>query len=83
MFSVGSVLATPVFGILCDNPKYGRRKPALASLLLLACAVAFFGIGEYYGLLVLARVLEGIGSAGAWVGGYVTTHVCMKACMHV
>jgi MFS family permease len=68
-FSVGSLLSTPVFGILCDNPAIGRRKPALFGLLMLALCTLGFGVGRYYTVLLIARFLQGVASAAVWVSG--------------
>lgn len=68
-FSIGSLLATPVFGILCDDPAIGRRKPALFGLLMLALCTLGFGMGEYYSVLLIARFLQGVASAAVWVSG--------------
>jgi MFS family permease len=48
---------------------WGARRTLLAGLALLAVSSLAFGFAEDYELLVGARLLQGIGGAGAWAAG--------------
>jgi MFS family permease len=66
-YSAGILIATPAFGIFAD--RYGRRRPVLFALAALAISTVFFGIGQSYIVLLLARFIQGVSAAGTWVCG--------------
>jgi MFS family permease len=66
-YSAGILIATPAFGIFAD--RYGRRRPVLFALAALAVSTVFFGIGQSYVVLLLARIIQGVSAAGTWVCG--------------
>ncbi|MEJ7893847.1 MAG: MFS transporter [Solirubrobacteraceae bacterium] len=66
-YPVGTlVLALPA-GLLAA--RIGAKPTVLASLVVLAGASLVFGLAESSGLLVVSRVLQGVGAAGVWAGG--------------
>ena len=66
-YSVGLLVATPFFGIFSD--RFGRRRPMLLALAMLALSTVCFAIGRHYYVLVLARFVQGASAAGSWVCG--------------
>jgi MFS family permease len=66
-YAVGSLLGTVPTGMLAD--RIGARATVLAGLSLVAISTAAFAVVDAPVLLDLARLLEGLGGAGAWSGG--------------
>lgn len=60
LFALSQFLFTPVWGSLSD--KYGRRPIILISLLISVFAYLVFSFAHVFGILLLARILSGIGS---------------------
>ena len=63
VYALALIAALLLTGSLSD--RVGRRPVLLASLVLLAAAMAVFAAGDGVGWLVLARVLQGIGTGVA------------------
>jgi len=59
-FSVAQLLVAPAWGRLSDS--YGRRPAILAGLLVTALAYALFAEGSSVAMLLLARVVQGLGA---------------------
>ena len=66
-YALGTIAASLPAGWLAA--KLGARRVLLGGLLLLAVSSVAFGLSEEYELLVAARLLQGIGGAGAWAAG--------------
>ena len=66
-YALGTLAASLPAGLLAAQ--WGARRTLLAGLSLLALASLVFGFGQEYELLVGARLLQGIGGAGAWAAG--------------
>lgn len=64
-FSAAQFLAAPLLGSLSDV--YGRRPVLITSLIASVAGYVLFGLGGSLGLLILARVIAGIG------GGNIST----------
>ncbi|WP_026700815.1 MFS transporter [Salibacterium aidingense] len=69
MYSIIAILCIPISGYLSD--KWGRKKIIIPSLLIVAAggavsAFAAWQLDEPYLLILLGRVIQGIGSAGAF-----------------
>jgi multidrug resistance protein len=58
-FSVAQLGVAPLWGRLSD--RYGRRPAILAGLLLTACAYAIFGLAGSVPVLLLSRLVQGLG----------------------
>src|SRR4051812_7452928 len=58
-FSVAQLAVAPLWGRLSD--RYGRRPAILAGLLLTACAYAIFGFAGSVPVLLLSRLVQGLG----------------------
>ncbi len=58
-FSLAQLLVAPVWGSLSD--RYGRRPAILAGLLVTAVAYVIFGFATSVGLLLVSRVIQGLG----------------------
>ena len=63
--AVGLVAAVPLAAL---SARYGRRTIVLLGLLCLSGASLGFVAAPGYGWLVAARVLQGLGASGVWVG---------------
>jgi len=68
-YSISSIFLIPIAGYLSD--KYGRKSIILPSLMIvllggLICGLAAWKMSNPYGVLVLGRVLQGIGASGAF-----------------
>ena len=66
-YALGTIAASLPAGWLAA--KLGARRVLFAGLILVAVSSVVFGAGEDYELLVGARLLQGIGGAGAWAAG--------------
>ncbi len=66
-YSVGVLLATPLFGYLGD--RIGYRRPMIAGVLLSAIALALFSFAPQFYLLLIARLFQGAASAASWTAG--------------
>ena len=66
-YALGTIAASIPAGLLAA--RWGARRTLLAGLSLLALSSVAFGFGHEYELLVAARLLQGIGGAGAWAAG--------------
>ncbi len=58
-FSVAQLAVAPLWGRLSD--RYGRRPAILAGLLLTACAYVIFGFAASVPVLLLSRLVQGLG----------------------
>lgn len=70
MFSIGLVIATPVFGIIADIPKVGRRWPMLIGLSGLIASTILYAAGTQLWMLFVARFFQGVSGAASWVVGF-------------
>ena len=66
-YALGTIAASLPAGWLAA--RLGARRVLLAGLAILAISSVAFGIGTEYEVLVGARLLQGIGGAGAWAAG--------------
>jgi len=66
-YSVGVLLATPLFGYLGD--RIGYRRPMIAEVILSAAALALFCSAPQFYLLLLARLFQGNASAATSTAG--------------
>lgn len=66
-YALGTLVASLPAGWLAA--RWGARPTLLAGLGVLAVASIAFGLGESFGVLVGARLLQGIGGAGSWAAG--------------
>jgi MFS family permease len=58
-FSIAQLLAAPVWGRFSD--RRGRRPAIIAGLLITAVAYVLFGVAGSVGILLLSRVVQGVG----------------------
>ncbi|WP_347551766.1 MFS transporter [Pseudalkalibacillus hwajinpoensis] len=68
LYSVAAILFIPIAGYLSD--RYGRKKIIIPSLFIAGCgglitAWAAWSLEEPYAVILIGRVLQGIGSSGA------------------
>ncbi len=66
-YAIALVMVTLPLGSLAD--RVGRRKPMLIGLLALGSTTLLFLFAKSYGLLVLARGLQGAAGAATWIPG--------------
>jgi MFS transporter, DHA1 family, solute carrier family 18 (vesicular amine transporter), member 1/2 len=66
-FAAVVLLSNPLFGVVVD--RWGRRGPLLGGALGLAASTALLAVAEHFGVLVLARLLQGISGAAIWTAG--------------
>ncbi len=66
-YALALFIATPLMGLLSD--RFGRRRPMLWGLLVLAASTLLFGFSQSFLLLVVARVLQGVAAAATWTAG--------------
>ena len=66
-YAFGTIAAALPAGWLAAH--WGAKRTLLAGLALVAAASFVFGFGDSYELLVGARLLQGVGGAGAWAAG--------------
>ncbi|EFA85338.1 MFS transporter [Heterostelium album PN500] len=67
MFSAGCLIGTPIVGIASD--RIGRRTPFLIGMGMLAASTMLFAYGNHLATLFIARFVQGLSSAVAWVVG--------------
>ncbi|GAM20817.1 hypothetical protein SAMD00019534_039920 [Acytostelium subglobosum LB1] len=67
MFSAGCLIGTPIVGVLSD--RIGRRTPFLIGMAMLAGSTMLFAYGRHLAILFIARFVQGLSSAVAWVVG--------------
>src|SRR6478752_10662722 len=58
-FSVAQLAVAPLWGRFSD--RYGRRPAILAGLLITACAYVVFGLARSVPVLLLSRLVQGLG----------------------
>ena len=63
-YALGTLVASLPAGWVAA--RWGARRTLLAGLGVLAVASVAFGLGESFGVLVGARLLQGVGGAGSW-----------------
>ncbi len=68
-YSISSIFLIPIAGFLSD--KYGRKNIILPSLMIvliggLICGLAAWKMSNPYGVMIIGRVLQGIGASGAF-----------------
>jgi MFS transporter, ACDE family, multidrug resistance protein len=61
VFTLPGILLTPVAGVLSD--RYGRRKVLVPSLFLFGVAGVACALATDFGLLLVLRILQGVGAA--------------------
>ena len=66
-YALGTIAASLPAGWLAA--KFEARRVLLGGLALLAVSSVAFGLSDDYELLVAARLLQGVGGAGAWAAG--------------
>jgi MFS transporter, DHA1 family, solute carrier family 18 (vesicular amine transporter), member 1/2 len=66
-YSVGVLVATPLFGYLGD--RIGCRRPLIYGVLLSATALALFCFAPSFHLLLVGRLLQGAAAAATWTAG--------------
>lgn len=66
-YSVGVLIATPLFGYLGD--RIGCRQPMIYGVALSALTVIIFAAAPSFYLLLLARLLQGAASSASWTAG--------------
>ena len=66
-YSVGVLVATPLFGYLGD--RIGYRRPLIGGVALSAIALALVWLAPHFQLLLLARLFQGAASAASWTAG--------------
>lgn len=66
-YALALLAATLPIARLTD--RFGRRLPMLLGLAGLACATLAFAYAESYGVLLLARTLQGVAGAATWLPG--------------
>ncbi len=66
-YSVGVLVATPLFGWLGD--RLGYRRLLLAGVVLSAVALALIDLAPHLNLLLLGRLCQGAAAAASWTAG--------------
>jgi MFS transporter, DHA1 family, solute carrier family 18 (vesicular amine transporter), member 1/2 len=66
-YSVGVLVATPLFGWLGD--RVGYRRLIIGGVALSAAALVLFRFAPQFELLLLARLFQGAASAASWTAG--------------
>lgn len=66
-YAVGTLAASLPAGWLAS--RWGARPTLLTGLALLAGACVAFGFGKSFEVLVVARLIQGVGGAGSWSAG--------------
>jgi MFS transporter, DHA1 family, solute carrier family 18 (vesicular amine transporter), member 1/2 len=66
-YSVGVLVATPLFGYLGD--RIGYRQLIICGVALSAAALALFCLAPHFHLLMLGRLLQGGAAAASWTVG--------------
>lgn len=63
-YAVSMLIATPFFGPISD--RLGRRIMLIAGLIGLALSTLLFAISDTMGLLIAARLVQGVAAAATW-----------------
>ncbi|KAI9207881.1 major facilitator superfamily domain-containing protein [Polychytrium aggregatum] len=80
-YSAGLLATTPVVGVLSDRYR-NRQIPMLVGLLALLLTTLAFGYGETFGVLVAARIGQGIAGGISWTRLDVAiVHIPRQLCM--
>jgi MFS transporter, DHA1 family, solute carrier family 18 (vesicular amine transporter), member 1/2 len=66
-YSVGVLVATPLFGYLGD--RIGYRRPMISGVVLSATALTLFCFAPRFYLLLVGRLFQGAASAASWTAG--------------
>ncbi|HEY2112364.1 MAG TPA: MFS transporter [Dongiaceae bacterium] len=66
-YSIGLLVATPVFGYL--GVRIGLKRSMICGVALLAAGVLLFWFAADFAMLFLARLLEGSAAAATWTAG--------------
>ena len=66
-YGLGTLLTTPIFGYLGD--RFGCRRPMIGGAVLLAVATALLAFAPNFGVMIAARLLQGIAAAATWTSG--------------
>ena len=66
-YSIGVLVATPVFGYL--GVRIGLKRSMICGVALLATSVLLFWFAADFAMLFLARLLEGSAAAATWTAG--------------
>jgi MFS transporter, DHA1 family, solute carrier family 18 (vesicular amine transporter), member 1/2 len=66
-YSVGVLVATPLFGYLGD--RIGCRRPMIWGVVLSATALAKFCFAPHFYVLLIGRLLQGAAAAATWTAG--------------
>ncbi|HEX9081753.1 MAG TPA: MFS transporter [Holophagaceae bacterium] len=67
--SYAAALLAATFPVAVLTDRYGRRKPMLWGLAGLGVTTLVFAVSKDYGLLVVARALQGVSGAATWLPG--------------
>lgn len=66
-YAAGTLAAALPAGLLAS--RFGVRPMLLATLTLMSVACVAFGFGDTFGVLVAARLVQGVAGAGSWAAG--------------
>lgn len=66
-YGLGTLLTTPLFGYLGD--RFGCRRPMIFGALVLAAATALLAFAPSFGVMIAARLLQGVSAAATWTAG--------------
>ena len=67
--ALGLFISTPIFGIVSDRLQ-NRKIPMLLGLAALTITTVCFAFTRHFGLLVVARLAQGVSAAATWVVGF-------------
>ena len=66
-YAAGTLIAALPAGFLAS--RYGVRPILLSTLALMSVSCVAFGFGDSFGVLVVARFVQGVAGAGSWAAG--------------
>ena len=66
-YAAGTLVASLPAGLLAA--RFGVRPILLSTLALMSVACVAFGFGDSFGVLVAARLVQGVAGAGSWAAG--------------
>jgi len=66
-YGLGTLLTTPIFGYLGD--RYGCRRLMIAGAIVLAASTTLLALAPNFGLMIVARLLQGVAAAATWTSG--------------
>ena len=66
-YAAGTLAAALPAGLLAS--RFGVRPMLLATLTLMSVACVAFGFGDTFGVLIAARLVQGVAGAGSWAAG--------------